>query len=54
MFRALNHGGVAAECFYVIVDALVSGRKLTGESKLMAFTACAVLAKSLEGMRRGG
>jgi hypothetical protein len=50
VFRALNHEGVAAQCFF---ELFASGRKLTGESKLMAFTACAVLAKSLEALRRG-
>lgn len=48
MFRALNHEGVAAECFY---EVLVGDRKLTGDAKLRAFTACAVLAASLAKMR---
>jgi hypothetical protein len=50
VFRALNHEGVAADCLYALI---VGDQKLTGERKLMAFTACAVIAKSLAVMRRG-
>lgn len=48
MFRALNHEGVAAECFYALI---VGDRKLSGETKRKAFTACAVLAKTMTRMR---
>lgn len=48
MFRALNHEGVAADCFY---EAFFGDRKLTGEQRLKAYTACAVVAASLAQMR---
>ena len=48
MFRASEHEGVAAECLY---ELFASDRKLTGESKLKAFAACAVLARTMRAIR---
>ena len=50
MFRATEHEGVAAECLF---ELLAGGRKLTGETKLKAFTACVVIAKTMRAIRGG-
>ncbi len=48
MFRALNHEGVAAVCLF---ELLAGGRRLTSEQRVNAFTACAVIAKTMEKIR---
>jgi len=48
VFRALNHEGVAAECLY---ELWAGHLKLTGERRLRAFTACAVMAETMRAIR---
>lgn len=49
MFRALNHEGVAADCFF---ELLVGDQKLPKERRMRAYAACAVLAESLAQVRK--
>jgi hypothetical protein len=50
VFRATEHEGVAAECLF---ELFAGDRKLTGETKLRAFAACAVLARTMRAIRGG-
>jgi hypothetical protein len=48
VFRALEHEGVAAECLFHL---FAGERRMTSEHKLHAFTACAVMAKTMKVLR---
>jgi hypothetical protein len=49
VFRALNHEGVAADCFY---ELFVGDQKLPKERRMRAYAACAVLAGTLTELRK--
>ncbi len=51
MHRALKHEGVAAQCLYEVIETLAGDRRLTGERKLRAFAACAVIAHTMRAIR---
>jgi hypothetical protein len=48
VFRALGHEGIATDCLF---ELLAGDRRLSGEKKVQAYTACAVLAVSLKTIR---